>query len=336
MQRFQVLENVLADYPADCRMGGVEPLGGGGGFSGAELWRITAARGELCLRRFPPEHPNSARLTWIQAVVAHVAGKGFRLLPEAITTSAGERFCQRDGHLWELTPWLPGRADYWSDPRPGKLRAAMTELGRFHVAAESFSAPVSGKSPGIAYRLALAGWLLADGLCELSTAAIENRRAMPALAVYVDPLFASIASRLPALQNSLIKAGRLESPLQPCLRDIWHDHVLFEGDRVSGIVDVGSMKMESIAADVARLLGSLCGSDRESWALGQAAYHEVRPLSEAERTLVAAFDQSQLLLAGVKWVEWVFMQHRRFSDPSAVVKRMEHILSRLGVEYGVR
>jgi Ser/Thr protein kinase RdoA (MazF antagonist) len=341
MQRSQEIETVLTEYPADCRPVTIEPLGGAGGFSGAQLWRLTAPRGKLCLRRFPPEHPDQARLAWIQSVVAYVANRGFHLLPVAIATCAGEGFSECGGYLWELTPWMPGTADYWSDPRSEKLRAATTELARFHLAAATFSSPerfdaaadvalsLPAKSPGIADRLALVDRLLAGGLDDMRAAVIHNRLAMPALADRAAALFELITPHLPSLQQRLIEASRLEAPLQPCLRDVWHDHVLFEGDRVSGVVDVGAMRTESVAADVARLLGSFCGNDHQAWALGQAAYQAVRPFSKTEQTLVWAFDRSQVLLAGVRWVQWVFVERRRFGDPSAVVKRMEHILSRL-------
>jgi hypothetical protein len=44
--------------------------------------------------------------------------------------------------------------------------------------------------------------------------------------------------------------------------------------------------------------------------------------------LVQVFDGSQIMLAGIKWVEWVFIEGRTFSDPTAVLRRMEHILRR--------
>src|SRR5690242_19276257 len=74
----------MSHYPADCQPNSVESLGGGGGFSGARLWRIAAPRGRLCLRRWPPEHPSAERLELIQRVLWHVAGQGFRLVPAPI------------------------------------------------------------------------------------------------------------------------------------------------------------------------------------------------------------------------------------------------------------
>src|SRR5205807_3808434 len=58
-----------------------------------------------------------------------------------------------------------------------------------------------------------------------------------------------------------IEIGRLESladislPLQPCIRDIWHDHVLFTANDVTGVIDFGAVDMDTPATDIARLLG---------------------------------------------------------------------------------
>jgi hypothetical protein len=53
-----VLDHVLDQYAIDWRSGRVESLGGGGGFSGAQFWRLTVSGQLLCLRRWPTQHPN--------------------------------------------------------------------------------------------------------------------------------------------------------------------------------------------------------------------------------------------------------------------------------------
>jgi Ser/Thr protein kinase RdoA (MazF antagonist) len=344
MQRFPEIDPVLSLYPADCQPGAVEFLGAAGGFSGAKIWRVTAARGSLCLRRWPPESPDESRLKWLQAVVAHAATRGFRLLPADIVTRCGRGFCRHDGHLWQLTTWMPGKADYCGDSRPEKLKAAASTLAQFHRAVELFSSPSvptpddpatsrQAPSPGIAERLALVGRLRAGALRSMRAAVWQNRSAMPSLAGRSEELLELVSPHLTALEQDLAAVRRIETPLQPCLRDIGQHHVLFAGNCVSGIIDIGSMRMDSVATDLSRILGSLCGNDRRGWTTGLDAYEAVRPLSEPERTLLAAFDRSQMLLAGVKWVEWVFVEGRTFDDPAAVVQRMEHILSRLRRAY---
>jgi homoserine kinase type II len=339
LQLANEIEPVLLAYATDCRPNTVEALGGAGGFSGAQIWRVTAPRGQLCLRRWPPEHPSQGRLQWIHRVLGHVSSRGFELLPLPIATATGRTFHEYDGCLWELTHWMPGEANYWREPHLEKLRAAMTALAVLHRAAEDFPdtvrsitarRPTSPSPPsGIAERLAIARRLLNGGITELRRAVAGHRHEFPALADQANELFVNVVSRLPALETTLEEASQVAVPVQPCLRDIWHDHVLFLGNHVSGIVDVGSMRVESVAADVSRLLGSLCGNDEQGWTTGLDAYAAVRPLTAGENTLLRAFDQSQILLSGINWVEWVFVERRRFSDPEAVLRRMEHILSRL-------
>ena len=72
-------------------------------------------------------------------------------------------------------------------------------------------------------------------------------------------------------------AQRLRVPVQPCLRDVWHDHVLFVDDAVSGIVDPAAARTDTVAADISRLVGSLVGDDPRGWTVALAAYQSVRP-----------------------------------------------------------
>ena len=107
--------------------------------------------------------------------------------------------------------------------------------------------------------------------------------------------------------------------------------MLFEGNRVSGIVDFGALRMETVAGDVARLLGSLAGDDLLAWQLGLAAYLAIRPLSDDEAALLPVFDESTMLLAGFNWLEWIVIAQRQFENPPEVIRRLTTIVSRLEV-----
>lgn len=124
-------------------------------------------------------------------------------------------------------------------------------------------------------------------------------------------------------------ASRSHVPLQPCIRDIWHDHVLFERDEVSGFVDFGAMRTDHVACDVSRLLGSLVGSDREKWKQGLENYQSLRPLTGEELVLVDAYDRSTVLLSGMNWVQWIAVEGRKFDDRQRVLKRLDEIIQRL-------
>src|SRR5690606_11839002 len=139
----------LSQDPAQAQpvSGSVEFLGSAGGFSGAQFWRFQSPAGRLCLRRWPVEHPNLERLQFIHAVLAHVHQRGFRLIPVPLPTQSGGTYVQHAGHLWELTPWMPGRADYHNRPALQKLEAALRALAAFHQAAASF--PLTRREPTV-------------------------------------------------------------------------------------------------------------------------------------------------------------------------------------------
>ena len=64
---------------------------------------------------------------------------------------------------------------------------------------------------------------------------------------------------------------------------------------MSGLIDFGGMRADTVAGDIARLLGSLVADDADGWQTGLAAYDRRRPLSPDERRLVTAFDHSGVL-----------------------------------------
>ena len=323
------IERVVRLYPDDCQPHAIEPLSETGGFSGARLWRLQTPRGALCLRRWPPGHPDQRRLEFIQAVLWHVDQEGFHAIPLPLETQHHHGFLLYAGHLWELTRWLPGIADYRQRPSAARLDGALAALARFHRAAATFPLPETGPtaSPGVLERRHRLSELL-SGRIEALRAASSNG-AWPELAARGRDLVAMFTLAAPAVVSLLDEAARLSVKLQPCIRDVWHAHVLFEGDRVSGIVDFGSMRAENVAADVARLLGSLAGDDAEDWQCGLRAYQEIRPLNADELRLITAFDRSTVLMGGLQWLEWLTLEERVFADPAGVLDRVDEFVERL-------
>ena len=322
---------VLAAYPDDCRPQVLEDLGGGGGFSGARLWRVHARRGMLCLRRWPPEHPGTERLEFIQAVLWHVTQEGFRLVPLPYETRKHKGYVVHGEHLWELSPWMEGRADYREKPNRARIEAALQALAKFHIAAASFPLPQANPAliPAVRLRMeAIAYW---------TPARLEQVR--QAVADYHGPYPKSCCQEIlriyrasaETLRTQLAPLVDMRLNLQPCIRDIWDEHVFFDGDEVSGIVDFGSMNVDQVATDVARLLGSLAANDADAWEAGLRAYSCWRTLSSDERRLAKALHQVSSVLAGMSWLKWLFVEGRQFENPAAVSARIELIHSRMAV-----
>jgi Ser/Thr protein kinase RdoA (MazF antagonist) len=324
------IKRILRLYPDDCQAQDVEPLSPTDSFSGAILWRLSTLRGALCLRRWPQGYPTLDRLQFIQAVLWHVDQEGFRQVPLPLETSHHHGFVRHAGHLWELAPWLPGAANYRQSPSRKKLHNAMLALARFHQAAGSFPLAETGRpdrSPGIADRTLRLQALVGGRLAQLRRGIVPDQ--WPELASRSARLIALAESTSRRILPNLESVSQLDVALQPCIRDVWHAHLLFVDDQVSGIVDFGSMRPENVAADVARLLGSLAGDNADDWQAGLSAYQSLRPLTRDELSLVGAFDRSTVLMGGLQWLEWFFLEGRRFDNRDAVLGRVDEFLARL-------
>jgi Ser/Thr protein kinase RdoA (MazF antagonist) len=117
--------------------------------------------------------------------------------------------------------------------------------------------------------------------------------------------------------------------LQPCLCDVWHDHVLFEGDKLTGVVDYASMRMDVPATDIARLVGSLVKDDEEGWRTALAAYREGRSLSEEDGQLAWLLDRTGTIMALATWLRrWTHLESSVEDEP-LVSRRLEGLIQRV-------
>ncbi len=338
------IHDVLAKYPLDCQSAHIEPLGSAGGLSGAQFWSIAAPRGDLILRRWPVEYPPPARLQFIHSVLRHASNRGCEFVPFPATTQAGQSFVSHAGHLWELAPRMPGVADFNTAPSLEKLRAAMRVLAQFHNAVADFAHPAA---PGTAGGVNAVTRHLGR-VCELSSNEINNLAYSIRDTTWPDlaPLAYQFLAQLPqAISRAIAQLEPLANsplPLQPCLRDIWHDHVLFTGEEVAGLIDFGAVDIDTPATDIARLLGSLAaqaplpfwegqgeGSTNISniWRDGLVAYNTIRPLSPAETRAAYALNTSGNILAGYNWIRWIYVEERQFEYRPQIIGRFRRIVA---------
>ena len=329
---------VLANY--SLQMGPIRRLkflAGAGGWSGSLLWRVEAASGQdYCLRRWPAEHPSAERLELIHSILEHVGSHGFEKLPTPIRTASGT-FVTHENHLWELALWLRGEAVSGAYPSTERLRAAMRALADFHVAAATFYRSI-GFAPTITERLRIFHKLQGGDLHAIETAL--RRPLDPLLDIRAQPLFEAASSALADdCWNHLAAHARDQLPLQPAIRDIHRDHVLFLGDEVSGIIDFGALRIDTPLADVARLLGSMAGNDAHLRETALDAYSGRRaaregeapaePLSPHERKLINVLDQTVLILSVFSWLRWLYMERRDMGPAEPIARRWDEITARL-------
>lgn len=267
------------------------------------------------------------RLRFIHAVLRHAVGCGVSAIVLPVPTCRGETFTEHDGFLWELSPWAAGSADFSKFPTDARLRAAMRVLAQFHRAAETFPPGVTvGLPPAVPQRLAQIRQWRGRAWGRLRDAIRLD--VWPELSLRAPGLLDAFQRAAAGVQAELEAVCRRPVPLLPCIRDIWHDHVFFSGDEVTGLIDFGAMRIDTASGDLARLLGSLVGDDPTRRAVGISAYEQVRPLSAAEWRLVEVLDHSEVLLSGINWLDWVFLEGRQFDQPAKILGRIDRLIQR--------
>lgn len=334
------VDSVLGEYPfsADRSVTSCRP-----GFSGALVWRVRTGHGEFALRRWPVEHPSADRLAQLHRVLKALRAGGFELTPLPCPSRRGETIVEYAGHLWEATTWMPGAPLATSSE--AHVQAACQAVAEFHRGAlplrledSSSPSPAMGTSPGLLHRRQLLSRWLEHDIARLNKIARLNEELLPCdwpeAAERGRRIVRLFELRAAAIGGRLAEAAQWVVPLQICLRDIRRDHVLFQNERVSGLIDFGAMRLECRSGDLARLLGELAGEDERLWRLGLEAYEKVFPLSEDERRLVTVFDESGVLLSGMNWLRWIYLEQRRFDDRPAVIARLDELLVRQNEHLG--
>ena len=315
--------DVVRRYPLLAECAG-RFLGNRGGFSGARLWRLESAAGSFCLKAWPADGPTRQRLTWIHGLLDQARQRGIDFVPQALRTNDGSTVLEFADRLWDASTWLPGDADFHARPSTARLQAAGAALGRLHVAWQS-AAPRTGPCPVVHRRLETLGrWrgLVAAGWRPTIVADDPVRPC-------ADRAWRLLPWRLSETEQALQPWLAASLPLHPCWCDPWHDHVLFIGDHVSGLIDYGSVKEDHAAVDLSRLLGSLAGDDDAAWEIALAAYRSIRMLTDQELALVAVLERAGVINAIVTWLRWLYHERRVFEDRTAVAKRLQIMVERL-------
>jgi homoserine kinase type II len=232
---------------------------------------------------------------------------------------------EQGGILWELSPCKPGAPDMASPPGLERVNSGFKGLAAFHEQLAHYR--WQGSSPGLRARAAEINHLLAGEFDDLEQALSSAGN---------DPLHEPARrwlilarAKAPEILQELHRAGRTTVPVQPCLRDVRAEHLLFEGSRLTGLIDYGAMAFDSVVADLTRLMTEWIGPDRALRAKALDAYSAIRPLVNLELSLMEAYERPAALLGGGHWVRWHFLEKRTFDDPKAVENGIRRGFERL-------
>lgn len=337
------VRSVLAQYAPGVRPLRVDTLGNRGGFSGAGIWRVATQAGDFALRRWPSPGLPRERILSLHRLLEHLRLGGLKFVAVPLRTNDGTSLPLLARHDWQLEPWQPGLADFQAHPTDERLCAAMAALAQWHLAAERF-VPSADSAQWLVSRESSSPPAVAERLAILERADMGQRGTMgligrieTRISQSNDSAIRDLSRRgldcfnrgLDRVVDELRLVRDVAVRLQPCLRDVWHDHVLFSGNEVTGLIDPSACRTESVASDLSRLIGSLVRDDRAAWGIALAEYQRHRHLTANELALVAVLDRSGVLLSGWTWLDWLYLERRPFADAVAVEKRLKVIVERM-------
>jgi len=306
----------LRAYPAGTGDSEVERPTAATGFSGAEVFRVRLENRLYCLRCWPAAGLTPDRIRGLHRLLQTVSRQGGPPVAVPLVNRDGETLTASGQHWWQLEPWLPGQADYHQRPSPQRLSAAMQALAQWHQAASHFhprpneeqwfGSHPAAPSPAVLERIERLGEYSMSAQSLLRRALVKRpTQPTPEQAEFCELGMRGLTAAhrlIPRVHQELQSLRQTLFRLQPCLRDVWHDHVLFQGETVSGLIDASACRHDHVATDIARLVSSLIAEDRHGWDAALTAYQTQRTLDLDEQVLVWALDRSGTLLSCLSWI----------------------------------
>src|ERR1700677_4178466 len=123
-----VAREVLTQFP-EATHSPPEPLLNHGGFSGARIWRVSGYNGPLCLKAWPVGFaPGQLAFVHEKMALAHP----LHFVPRASPSRGGALAVTRANRLWDLTAWMPGKADFDANPSTARIERACAALAALH------------------------------------------------------------------------------------------------------------------------------------------------------------------------------------------------------------
>jgi homoserine kinase type II len=306
---------VLAHFAPHAR--GLSWLRVRGGLSGAAVWRGEAGGApRVALKAWPPG-TTPERVLQVHGWVSRAARLAF--VPAIYPGAGGRTAFEFAGRVWDCCRWQPGVP--LSAPAVAEVEMACEAVAELHRAWSVESA--SGPCPGVLNRLRI--------LAEAEPLLRAGADSLPPVAPHLNPLLrrgaAAVARAAPDLARELRPWASREFVLHPCARDLRAAHVLFDENRVTGVIDYGAMAVDHAAVDLARLFTDYAPAGDAPFAAGLAAYRRSRHTFDAPDDFVRLFLRSGIACSVAGWLMRLAVRRESIHDAAATFARLAQLVA---------
>ena len=202
-------------------------------------WLVETELGRYFVKCRHPRRRQSHQIIQAQHdLISHLRQSGFPA-PNMLSTSSGQGFLVIAGEVYEVGEAIEGVP--FDHDRLEHLAAAARTLGRYHLAVDGFSSQ----------SLAQQGPLYSP-----RNARTALDRLVEAWQVGVDPVLGSLAQDLEAQADGLARRFGTHGALPHLVihGDYYAGNLLFEGDRIAGVVDYDKAGWQPRVAELAEAL----------------------------------------------------------------------------------
>lgn len=302
---------------------------GSGGFSGASVTKIESARGPFALKPHPILFQD--RIIAIHAFQKFLATQTPLPIPRLLgwsherpfSNSIAEHYIgrfERSPHspdtlfvigesCWELADWMPGepvRSTGWI--RDEALNNVIDAIATMHAHACDWRpagpVPADCLERGLEFRASKLADYMQSGFdrCRTQWELIPNRRSQPVLSS-----LGRILSLSRAIGSHLYKPMQLLATVEIrshwIARDLWREHFLFDGDRLTGIIDFTASKISWPGLDLARSLGTFLLDEDPRWESAIERYRLAAGQKDIELHDVRVTHRVSTILSAMHYVE---------------------------------
>lgn len=244
----------IVDYPSVGTVNGLQGIATG--ITNTNYF-VSTGKGRFVLTLF--EHNRAEDLPYFLNLMAHLAAHGVPC-PSPIANTAGQYLGEMSGKPAALVSCLQGSSV--ESPNAGHCREVGSFLARMHLAGLSY--PAIMQNPR-----GLQWW-------EATAKKVMPKLTSAEQGLLEDELTYQAQFRKDGLPRGVIHA------------DLFRDNVLFDGERLGGAVDFYYACNDVLAYDLAIAANDWCGNEDGSLDEHRVqamldAYHQLRPLSAAER-----------------------------------------------------
>lgn len=294
------------------------------GLSGAVVHRCTTNGGVFALKRWPAG-TSAQRIDEVHHVQRFV-GNSLSIVPPLVPWREAQTRLTFGNSHFECSRWLAGLAfDDAIDDVAAAVHRGAAAIGQFHRSAAALGSEIA-IAPAVIQR-----WKRLGELKERLPVALLRSQTLTGSLRLVADRFNQTWRQLHDQSVSRLRPWISRPvPVQWVLRDVHREHILFEGGRVTAVVDFDAVKRDTVVSDLSRWVGSFrefAVDPKTLWSQAFSGYQASSAISPCEQELASAIEEASGFIYLANWVVWVACEDRDFpGGMDAVERRVAHLL----------